>query len=68
MCTSNRHLRDVAYVCYQGSGLIVYSNIRTNKSCNIFLDVVKLEIGDLGNVVVLITITATSVNFVGILV
>lgn len=55
-------------MCYQGSGLIVYSNIRTNKSCNIFLDVVKLEIGDLGNVVVLITITATSVNFVGILV
>ncbi len=68
MCTLNKRLHDVFYVCYRGSGMIVYSNLRTSKSCN-FLDVVSpLEIGYLGNVVVLITISITSVNFVGILV
>lgn len=67
MCTLNKRLHDVFYMCYRGSGMIVYSNLRTSKS--IFLDVVSpLEIGYLGNVVVLITISITSVNFVGILV
>ncbi len=55
-------------MCYHGSGMIVYSNVRTVKVVNCLDVISRPEIGYLGNVFVLINISITSVNFVGILV